>query len=135
MTPKGPRGPAPPRAPGTFSQRTNSGFYLRGRYELQIFDNANKDGHAKGLNGDLYNVAACAVPAARKAGQWQQGEARMVGDKVTYILNGVKVHDNVQVAHGTGGHLDDDNDKPGPILLQGDHGAVGFRNIRIKRLD
>jgi type 1 glutamine amidotransferase len=114
---------------------SNSGFYLRGRYELQIFDNANKDGHAKGLNGDLYNVASCAVPAARKAGQWQQGEARMVGDKVTYILNGVKVHDNVQVARGTGGHLDDDNDKPGPVLLQGDHGAAGFRNIRIKRLD
>ena len=114
---------------------SNSGFYLRGRYELQIFDNLNKDGHDKGLNGDLYNVASCAIPATRKAGQWQQGEARMIGNKVTFILNGVKVHDGVTVEHGTGSHLDDNDDQPGPILLQGDHGAVGFRNIRIKRLN
>lgn len=114
---------------------SNSGFYLRGRYEIQIFDNANKDGHDKGLNGDIYNVATCAIPAARKAGQWQQAEARIVGNKVTVILNGVKVHDGVTVEHGTGGQLDDNDAQPGPILLQGDHGAVGFRNIRIKRLN
>lgn len=114
---------------------SNSGFYLRGRYEIQIFDNLNKDGHDKGLNGDIYNVASCVIPATRKAGQWQQAEARMVGNKITVILNGVKVHESVTVEHGTGSHLDDNNDQPGPILLQGDHGAVGFRNIRLKRLN
>lgn len=114
---------------------SNSGFYLRGRYEIQIFDNSNKDGHDKGLNGDIYNVAACVLPAPRKAGQWQQAEARIIGNKVTVILNGVKVHENVVVEHGTGSHLDDNDDQPGPVLLQGDHGAVGFRNLRIKRLN
>jgi hypothetical protein len=114
---------------------SNSGFYLRGRYEIQIFDNSNKDGHEKGLNGDIYNVASCAIPAVRKAGQWQQVEARMIGNKITVILNGVKVHEDVVVEHGTGSHLDDNVNEPGPILLQGDHGSVAFRNIRIKTLN
>ena len=114
---------------------SNSGFYLRGRYEIQIFDNSNKDGHDKGLNGDIYNVASCALPATRKAGQWQQVEARMIGNKITVILNGVKVHENVVVDHGTGSHLDDNVNDPGPILLQGDHGSVAFRNVRIKTLN
>ncbi len=114
---------------------SNSGFYLRGRYEIQIFDNSNKDGHEKGLNGDIYNVASCAIPAIRKAGQWQQVEARMIGNKITVILNGVTVHKDVVVEHGTGSHLDDNVAEPGPILLQGDHGSVAFRNIRIKTLN
>jgi type 1 glutamine amidotransferase len=114
---------------------SNSGFYLRGRYEIQIFDNSNKDGHPQGLNGDIYNVASCALPASRKAGQWQQVEARMIGNKITVILNGVKVHENVEVEHGTGSHLDDNVNEPGPILLQGDHGSVGIRNLRIKTLN
>lgn len=114
---------------------SNSGFYLRGRYEIQIFDNSNKDGQDKGLNGDIYNVASCALPATRKAGQWQQVEARMIGNKITVILNGVKVHENVVVDHGTGSHLDDNVNDPGPILLQGDHGSVAFRNVRIKTLN
>jgi hypothetical protein len=46
----------------------------------------------------------------------------------------VKTHDGVECPKGTGGQLDDNVDQPGPILLQGDHGAVGFRNIRIKAL-
>ena len=104
------------------------------RYEIQIFDDAG-DGHDKGKNGDIYNVASCSLIAARKPGQWQTVEARIVGQKVTVILNGIKVHDGVLVEHGTGGELDDNTNQPGPILLQGDHGQVGFRNVRIKALN
>jgi hypothetical protein len=53
---------------------------------------------------------------------------------VTVILNGVKVHDNQLVDRPTGGELDGDVKQPGPIMLQGDHGAVAFRNLRIKVL-
>ena len=113
--------------------KSNSGVYLRGRYEIQIFDDAG-DGHDKGKNGDIYNVASCSLVAARKPGQWQTVEARIVGQKITVILNGIKVHDGVLVEHGTGGELDDNTNQPGPILLQGDHGQVGFRNVRIKAL-
>jgi len=50
------------------------------------------------------------------------------------ILNGVKIHDGLKVDRSTGGHLDENVDQPGPIMLQGDHGAIAFRKIRIKNL-
>ena len=58
----------------------------------------------------------------------------MVGDKVTVFLNGVKIHDNLVVNKPTGSELDDKVGEPGPFLLQGDHGSVAFRNIRVKKL-
>jgi hypothetical protein len=58
----------------------------------------------------------------------------MVGNKVTVYMNGVKIHDNVVVDKPTGGHLDEKVGEPGPFMLQGDHGSVAFRNIRVKKL-
>ena len=72
---------------------------------------------------------------SRKAGEWQEVEATIEGDRVTVFLNGVKVHNQVEVKKATGSELDTELDQPGPILLQGDHGAVAFRNVRIKVLD
>jgi hypothetical protein len=46
----------------------------------------------------------------------------------------VKIHDNVEVTKATGGELDQKLDEASPIMLQGDHGAIAFRNIRIKPL-
>ena len=112
----------------------NSGFYLRGRHEIQVTDDAKVGKPELGGNGAIYNVKAPSLFASRKAGQWQQAEVKIVGQKITVILNGVKIHDNVDCPKGTGSQLDDNVDQPGPILLQGDHGSVGFRNIRIKRL-
>ncbi|HVK57827.1 MAG TPA: DUF1080 domain-containing protein, partial [Candidatus Kapabacteria bacterium] len=68
------------------------------------------------------------------AGQWQPAPATIRGNTVTVILNGVKIHDDVEVPKATGGELDQKLDEPGPIMLQGDHGAIAFRNIRIKPL-
>ncbi|MBN8247300.1 MAG: DUF1080 domain-containing protein, partial [Verrucomicrobia bacterium] len=111
----------------------NSGFYLRGRHEIQIFDDYGKKPELGG-NGAIYNVAPAALMASRKPGEWQSVEARMVGDRIWVILNGVTIQDGVECRKGTGSHLDDRVDQPGPILLQGDHGEVAFRNIRIKAL-
>ena len=61
-------------------------------------------------------------------------EATIIGDKITVVLNGVKIHDKVECRKGTGGQLDNNVDQPGPIFLQGDHGTVWFRNMRIKEL-
>jgi uncharacterized protein len=115
--------------------KSNSGFYLRGRHEIQIFDDFKANKPELSGNGAVYNVKAVSQFASRKAGQWQTAEARIVGNKISLILNGVTVHEGVISDKGTGGQLDDNVDQPGPILLQGDHGAVTFRNIRIKRLD
>ena len=113
---------------------SNSGFYLRGRHEIQIFDDYKSGKPEMGGNGAIYSVKPASLFASRKAGQWQEAEVRIVGQRITVILNGVKIHDNVECPRATGGQLDDKLDQPGPILLQGDHGAIGFRNIRIRKL-
>jgi len=111
----------------------NSGFYLRGRYEIQILDD-HGSAPAPGGNGGLYSVKAPSQNVSKPAGQWQQVEATLRGNRITVVLNGVKIHDNVEVTKPTGGQLDDNLDQPGPIMLQGDHGAVAFRNLRVKPL-
>jgi type 1 glutamine amidotransferase len=112
----------------------NSGFYLRGRHEIQVYDDFKAGKPEKGGNGAIYNVKAPTLFASRRPGQWQQAEVRIVDQKITVILNGVKIHDQVDCPKPTGGQLDDNVDQPGPILLQGDHGSVAFRNIRLKAL-
>lgn len=113
---------------------SNSGFYLRGRHEIQILDDYDVGHPTKGGNGAIYDQVAVSQFVSRKPGEWQTVEATMKGDRVTVILNGVKVHDNVKVDRPTGGELDGNVNEPGPILLQADHGPVTFRNIRIKTL-
>ncbi len=113
----------------------NSGFYLRGRYEIQIFDDYDSKKAQLGGNGAIYNVKAVSEFASKPAGEWQQVEATIRGNRITVFLNGVKIHDNVEVTHATGSEIDQNLGAPGPILLQGDHGAVAFRNIRIKLLN
>jgi type 1 glutamine amidotransferase len=115
--------------------KSNSGFYLRGRHEIQVFDDFQSGKPEMGGNGAIYSVKPVSMFASRRAGQWQTAEARIVGNKISLILNGVTVHQDVVCDRGTGSHLDDKVDQPGPILLQGDHGAVAFRNIRIKPLN
>jgi hypothetical protein len=113
---------------------SNSGFYLRGRYEIQILGD-DKSGQATlTCNGSIYNFKAPDKFITKPAGEWQTAEATIIGNRITVIMNGVKIHDNVECNRPTGGELDNKVNEPGPILLQGDHGTVSFRNIRIKEL-
>jgi len=112
----------------------NSGFYLRGRYEIQILDDGNATRPSNSSNGSLYSLVAPSKMASKKAGEWQTVEATIVDNRFTVILNEQKIIDNVVVDRPTGGELDRNLDQPGPIFLQGDHGAVTFRNIRVKPL-
>jgi hypothetical protein len=113
---------------------SNSGFYLRGRYEIQILGDSASGKATKTCNGSLYNFKAPDKFVSKPGGEWQSVEATIIGNKITVIQNGVKIHDNVEVTKGTGGELDNNHDQPGPIFLQGDHGTVSFRNLRIKEL-
>lgn len=113
---------------------SNSGFYLRGRYEIQILGDAASGVATKTCNGSLYSFRAPDKFVSKPGGEWQSVEATIIGNKITVVLNGVKVHDNVEITRGTGGQLDNNFDLPGPILLQGDHGTVWFRSIEIKEL-
>jgi hypothetical protein len=113
---------------------SNSGFYLRGRYEIQILGDAKDGKVSNSCNGSLYSFRAPDQFVTKPGGEWQTVEATIIGDRITVTLNGVKVHDNVQITRATGGELDHQFSEPGPIFLQGDHGTVSFRNIMIKEL-
>lgn len=114
--------------------KSNSGFYLRGRHEIQILGDTESGKASKGGNGAIYQHTAPTQFVSMLGDQWQTVEATMIGDKVTVTLNGVKIHDNVKVERATGGELDSNVKDPGPFLLQGDHGAVSFRRLRVKEL-
>lgn len=113
---------------------SNSGFYLRGRHELQILGDYPRGKTSLGGNGAIYNFKLPDKFVSRPANEWQTAEATMIGNKITVVLNDVKIHDNVECNKATGSELDNRLDQPGPIFLQGDHGTVSFRNMRIKVL-
>jgi hypothetical protein len=108
--------------------RGNSGVCLRGRYEVQIANDAGRAGAGHGTGSVISHVPA-AVNASKPAGEWQTYDIRLVGREVTVILNGTKLSDKAEIAGLTAVALDANEDQPGPLVLQGDHGAVDFRNI------
>jgi hypothetical protein len=109
-------------------EKSNSGIYLRGRYELQVLDDAGKESESHGHMA-LYSRVKPLVNASLPAGQWQVMEATIVGNRLTVFLNNKKVHDNIVIEGITGGALDSNEAEPGPIMLQGDHGKVWFRKV------
>ncbi|MBK9312679.1 MAG: DUF1080 domain-containing protein [Acidobacteria bacterium] len=112
------------------AEKSNSGIYLRGRYELQVLDDAGKEPESHGHMA-LYSRVKTLVNAGLPAGQWQAMEAVIVGNRLTVTLNGRKVHDNIVIEGITGGALDSREGDPGPIMLQGDHGKVWFRKVTV----
>ena len=113
---------------------SNSGFYLRGRHEIQILGDYKAGKPSKGGNGAIYNHTAPGVFASRPGNEWQTVEATIIGNKITVILNGKKIHDAVECNVATGSEIDGKIKEPGPIFLQGDHGTVSFRNLTIQEL-
>jgi hypothetical protein len=109
--------------------KSNSGVYLRGRYEIQILDNPDAkmalDSHGC---GGVYSRIAPNRDATKPAGEWQVYDITMVGRQITVVLNGQTIVQG-EVEGITGGALDPYEGEPGPLMLQGDHGKVRFRNI------
>ena len=110
------------------SKGSNSGVYLRGRYELQIDDAAGLEPSSHHLGG-VYGFVAPSENVAKAAGEWQSIDVTLVGRMLTYELNGTMVICNREIPGITGGALDSAEAEPGPLLLQGDHGPVDYRNI------
>src|ERR1035437_9255757 len=113
---------------------SNSGFYLRGRHEIQILGDYKEGKATKTCNGSLYNFKAPDKFVTKPGGEWQSVEATIIGNRITVILNGVKVHDQVECNQATGAELDNKVNEPGHIFLQGDHGTVSFHKLRILEL-
>ena len=113
-----------------YPKDSNSGIYLRGRYEVQIID-LDEEPTGVGSLGALYGFLAPTQPAGRRAGEWQTVDVTLVGRLVTLALNGRTIACEAEIPGVTGGALDSKEGEPGPLLLQGDHGPIEFRNMII----
>jgi hypothetical protein len=134
-----------------------SGVYLQGRYAIHVEDSygiepklVEKDGKKiETLDthqcGAIYGLIAPSKNMAKKPMEWQsfdvvfrgaRGESGKVTHKarVTLIWNGEKVIDDAEISGPTGGELDTKVTESGPLILQGDHGKVAYRNIKIRPL-
>ena len=113
-----------------YPAKANSGLYLRGRYEVQIQDDAGKALDALRMGG-VYGFIRPYIDAAGRAGEWQTYDITLRGQRVTIALNGKTIADNEVITGITGGALDSAEGTPGPLMLQGDHGKVSFRKITL----
>ncbi len=107
---------------------SNSGVYLRGIYEVQVMDSYGKELDSHNMGG-LYSRITPSEAAEKPAGEWQKMDITLYKRYLTVILNGKTIIDNQPIKGVTGGALTSDEFSPGPILLQGDHGKVSYRNI------
>lgn len=141
---------------------SNSGIYLMGRYEVQLFDSWGVDDPQFSDVGGIYRRwdesrpegekgfegSAPSLNAARAPGLWQHlkilfkaPEFNESGEKVANAmfeevwLNGVMIQENVEVSGPTRAAAFDDEQAEGPLMIQGDHGPVALRNIKYKRYD
>lgn len=113
-----------------YPQGSNSGVYLRGRYEVQIED-VHGDEPYKDVFSAVYGFLPPSEIAAKPAGEWQSYDITLVGRMVTVVANGKTVICNREIPGITGGAINSHEGEPGPLLIQGDHGPIEFRNIII----
>ncbi|MBS1918132.1 MAG: DUF1080 domain-containing protein [Bacteroidetes bacterium] len=113
-----------------YPKESNSGVYLRGRYEIQIEDSKGKL-PGKDYLGAIYGFIEPTEQMAKDPGEWQTYDVTLVGRMVTLVVNGVTVICNREIPGITGGAINSNEGEPGPILIQGDHGPIDYRNIVI----
>ncbi|MES2428327.1 MAG: DUF1080 domain-containing protein [Bacteroidota bacterium] len=138
-------------------KESNSGIYLQGRYEIQLLDSWGKQALTSGDLGAIYERWDDARPAgqqgydgvaprinvSRAPGLWQNirilfqapkfdasGKKTANARVVRIILNGVTIIENAELQAPTRGSAFANEAATGPLRIQGDHGAVAFRNIR-----
>jgi len=113
-----------------YPKESNSGVYLRGRYEVQVEDSKGMEATNIHLGG-LYGFIDPLEMVAKNAGEWQSFDITLVGRIVTVIANGKTIIRDQIIPGITGGALDSREAEPGPIMMQGDHGLIEYRNIVI----
>ena len=114
-----------------YPKGSNSGVYLRGRYEVQVEDNYGLEPETT-LFGGIYGFLKPNQMAAKPAGEWQRYEITLIGRRVSVVANDKEIINDQIIPGITGGALDSKEGLPGPIMLQGDHGIIEYRNIKIQ---
>lgn len=115
-----------------YPKGSNSGIYLRGRYEVQVMD--VKTGDPEPYTNQFSSIYGFLTPnkmMAKNAGEWQSYDITLVGRIVTIVANGKTVISEQIIPGITGGALNSKEGEPGPLLIQGDHGPIDYRNIVI----
>lgn len=112
---------------------SNSGIGLRGRYEVQIYEDHGKPVSLHG-NGALYSRILPTSNATKPAGEWQVFDITLVENRVTVVVNGTTVIDDKEVDGITAIAMESNEGEPGPIIIQGDHGVVEFRKLTLTPL-
>jgi len=115
-----------------YAAHGNSGVYLRGRYEVQITD-WYADTPPKDVLGSIYGFIKPNESVTTKPNQWNTYDITLVGRNVTIVVNGKTIVTNQEIPGITGGALNSREGEPGPIMLQGDHEPIEYRNIIITR--
>jgi 3-keto-disaccharide hydrolase len=136
---------------------SNSGIYLHGLYEIQIFDSWGSTDALKTADaGAIYHQwiegrgiggSPPMVNASRRPGEWQSYQAWFRGPRVDasgrrteparflrVLHNGVLVQKDVDVQGPTRAHLAIPEAAENPLMIQGDHGPVALKNIYIRPL-
>lgn len=110
---------------------SNSGVYLRGRYEVQVETDSVEEPSSHHTGG-VYGFLAPVPEPARKQGEWQSFDITLIGRWITVVQNGQTIIDHQEIPGITGGALDSYEELPGPIYLQGsEKGHVAYRTILI----
>ena len=111
---------------------SNSGVYLRGRYECQVVDSYGKNEDFIHNMAAYYGRVAPSVQAEKPAGEWQHVNVTLFRRHITVILNGVTIIDNAPVVGITGGAIDANEFVRGPLYLQGDHSDADYKNMILR---
>lgn len=110
----------------------NSGFYLRGRYEIQLEYEPLTSNPPERRIGSVYGRITPQGDLPRQPGTWEVFDITLVGRTVTVVRNGVTTIDKQEIEGITGGAMDANEAEPGPFYIQGDHtGGLKFRQVTV----
>jgi hypothetical protein len=128
-------------------QGSNSGIYLMGEYEVQVLDSFGRETMGNGDMGAIYGGFAPPVNASKKPGEWQQyviewrapkfdaaGRKTQNAEFIKVELNGQVLHRNLVMPAQTPGGITGREAPTGPLMFQGNHGPVAYRNIIVEPL-
>ena len=127
---------------------SNSGIYVMGEYEIQVLDSFGRDKNpGPGDMGAIYGAQPPRQPRYKAPGEWNSFEIHWQAPKfdsagqktanamfLKVILNGAIIHENLEMPKATPGGVTGREQATGPLMFQGNHGPVAYRNIRIAPL-
>jgi len=125
-------------------KRGNSGVYLQGRYEVQVADSYGQEKLRSGMCGGIYGKITPKLNAAKPAGEWQTFAIKFVSARlgpdgevakkarITVVHNGKPIIDDAEIDGLTGGSVDRKEGTSAGLMLQGDHTAIRYRNIKYR---